>query len=69
VLDELLVGRTRAALLRELYANPDRRISFNELVRRLRSGPGAISRELAMLTQAGLVVEQREATSVCCRPA
>jgi predicted nucleotidyltransferase len=60
VLDELLFGRTRAALLRELYANPDRRISFNELVRRLRSGPGAISRELAMLTEAGLVIEQRE---------
>ena len=60
MLDELLLGRTRAAVLRELYANPDRRISFNELVRRLKSGPGAISRELAMLTEAGLVVEQRE---------
>lgn len=60
MLDELLFGRTRAALLRELYANPDRRVSFNELVRRLRSGPGAISRELALLTNAGLVVEQRE---------
>ncbi len=59
MLDELLFGRTRAALLRELYANPDRRVSFNELVRRLRSGPGAISRELALLTEAGLIVEQR----------
>jgi predicted nucleotidyltransferase len=60
MLDELLFGRTRAAVLRELYANPDRRISFNELVRRLRSGPGAVSRELALLTGAGLVIEQRE---------
>lgn len=60
MLDELLLGKTRAALLRELYVNPDRRISFNELVRRLKSGPGAISRELAMLTDAGLVIEQRE---------
>ena len=60
MLDELLFGKTRAALLRELYSNPDRRISFNELVRRLKSGPGAISRELAMLTAAGLVIEQRE---------
>jgi DNA-binding transcriptional ArsR family regulator len=60
MLDELLLGRTRAAVLRELYANPDRRISFNELVRRLKSGPGAISRELALLTEAGLVIEQRE---------
>jgi predicted nucleotidyltransferase len=60
MLDELLLGRTRAAVLRELYTNPDRRVSFNELVRRLKSGPGAISRELATLTSAGLVTEQRE---------
>lgn len=60
MLDELLLGRTRAAVLRELYVNPGRRISFNELVRRLKSGPGAISRELALLTEAGLVIEQRE---------
>jgi predicted nucleotidyltransferase len=60
MLDELLLGRTRAAVLRELYANADRRVSFNELVRRVKSGPGAISRELAMLIDAGLVTEQRE---------
>ncbi|MFC4309264.1 MarR family transcriptional regulator [Steroidobacter flavus] len=60
MLDEVLFGKTRAALLRELYTNPDRRLSFNELVRRLKSGPGAVSRELATLTAAGLVVEQRE---------
>ena len=44
MLDEVLFGKTRAALLRELYTNPDRRLSFNELVRRLTSGPGASSR-------------------------
>jgi predicted nucleotidyltransferase len=60
MLDELLLGKTRAALLRELYVNPDRRVSFNELVRRLKSGPGAVSRELAFLTSAGLVAEQRQ---------
>ncbi len=60
MLDNILFGKTRAALLRELYANPDRRVSFNQLVRRLKSGPGAISRELATLTSAGLVAEQRE---------
>lgn len=60
MLDDLLFGRTRAALLRELYANPDRRISFNDLVRRLKSGPGAVSRELAMLSSAGLISEERE---------
>lgn len=60
MLDELLLGKTRAALLRELYVNPERRVSFNELVRRLKSGPGAVSRELALLTSAGLVAEQRQ---------
>jgi predicted nucleotidyltransferase len=60
MLDKVLFGKTRATLLRELYTNPDRRLSFNELVRRLKSGPGAISRELATLIAAGLVVEQRE---------
>ena len=60
MLDELLLGKTRAAVLREIYANPGRRVSFNELVRRLRSGPGALSRELVTLTTAGLILEQRE---------
>jgi hypothetical protein len=49
MLDDVLLGKTRAAILRELYLNPDRRISFNELVRRLKSGAGAVSRELKVL--------------------
>ena len=60
MLDNLLFGKTRAAVLREIYVNPDRRLSFNELVRRLKSGPGAISRELAKLATAGLISEHRE---------
>jgi predicted nucleotidyltransferase len=60
MLDEQLFGKTRAALLRELYANPDRSLSFNELVRRLRSGTGAVSRELASLLTMGLIAERRE---------
>lgn len=60
MLDAVLLGKTRAALLRELYLNPDRRISFNELVRRAQSGPGAVSRELRTLIDAGLVTEERE---------
>lgn len=60
MLDELLLGKTRAAVLRETYINPGRRLSFNELVRRLKSGPGAISRELATLASAGLISEHRE---------
>jgi DNA-binding transcriptional ArsR family regulator len=60
MLDVLLLGKTRAAILRELYLNVDRRISFNELVRRTRSGAGAVSRELKKLGDARLVIEERE---------
>ena len=60
MLDVALLGRTRASILRELFLNFDRRVPFNELVRRTRSGPGAVSRELKMLIRLGLVTEQRE---------
>ena len=60
MLDAILLGKTRAALLRELYVNPDRRIPFNALVRRIKSGPGAVSRELATLIRAGLIAEERD---------
>jgi len=60
MLDDRLFGKTRAGILREIYLNPDKRISFNELVRRVRSGDGAVSRELKNLLAAGLVAEERE---------
>jgi predicted nucleotidyltransferase len=60
MLDAILLGKTRSAVLREMFLNPDRRVSFNELVRRVKSGDGAVARELRILIDAGLVVEQRE---------
>jgi predicted nucleotidyltransferase len=60
MLDAVLLGKTRSAVLREMFLNPDRRVSFNELVRRVKSGDGAVARELKILIDAGLVVEQRE---------
>lgn len=60
MLDAVLLGKTRSAVLREMFMNPDRRISFNELVRRVKSGDGALARELKILIDAGLVTEQRE---------
>jgi predicted nucleotidyltransferase len=60
MLDAVLLGKTRSAVLREMFMNPDRRVSFNELVRRVRSGDGAVARELKILIEAGLIVEQRE---------
>jgi predicted nucleotidyltransferase len=60
MLDAILLGKTRSAVLREMLLNPDRRLSFNELVRRVKSGDGAVARELKILIGAGLIVEQRE---------
>lgn len=60
MLDALLLGKTRAAVLREMFMNPDRRLSFNELVRRVKSGDGAVARELRTLIDAGLLAEKRE---------
>lgn len=60
MLDAVLLGKTRSAVLRELFLNPDRRVSFNELVRRLKTGDGAVARELKTLIGAGLVLESRE---------
>jgi predicted nucleotidyltransferase len=60
MLDAVLLGKTRSAVLREMLMNPDCRVSFNELVRRVKSGDGAVARELKILIDAGLVVEQRE---------
>lgn len=60
MLDDRLFGKTRAAILREVFLNPDKRISFNELVRRVKSGDGAVSRELKNLLATGLIDEERE---------
>jgi predicted nucleotidyltransferase len=60
MLDEILLGKTRSAVLRETFINPDRRLSFNELTRRVKTGGGAVAREVRILLDAGLLVEQRE---------
>lgn len=60
MIDEQLFGKTRAGVLREIYLNPDKRVSFNELVRRLRTGDGAVARELKNLIGMGLLIEERE---------
>lgn len=60
MLDEVLLGKTRSAVLREMFINPDRRLPFNELSRRVNTGSGAVAREVKILLDAGLLVEQRE---------
>lgn len=60
MLDAVLLGKTRSAVLREMFLNPDQRLSFNELVRRAKTGDGAVAREVKILLEAGLIIEQRE---------
>lgn len=60
MLDAVLLGKTRSAVLREMFLNPDQRLSFNELVRRAKTGDGAVAREVKLLLDAGLLIEQRE---------
>lgn len=60
MLDAVLLGKTRSAVLREMFLNPDQRLSFNELVRRAKTGDGAVAREVKILLDAGLLMEQRE---------
>lgn len=60
MLDEVLLGKTRSAVLREMFINPDRRLPFNELSRRVNTGGGAVAREVKILLDAGLLVEHRE---------
>jgi len=35
MLDAILLGKTRSVVMREMFLNPDRRVSFNEPVRRV----------------------------------
>jgi len=50
-----LLGQTRAAVLALLYGHPDREFYLNEIVRTVAAGTGAVQRELAHLTTAGLL--------------
>jgi hypothetical protein len=59
MLDAILLGKTRSVVMREMFLNPDRSVSFNEPARRVKSDDGVVARELKILNGAGRVVEQR----------
>jgi DNA-binding transcriptional ArsR family regulator len=54
-----LFGRTKRELLALVYTRPERSFYLREIVRALGLGQGAVQRELARLTCAGLLVRQR----------
>jgi DNA-binding transcriptional ArsR family regulator len=60
---DALLGRTRAAVLRELAAP----CSTSELARRLDLTPGAISLHLTVMQRSGLLIRRRAGRSVLYR--
>jgi predicted nucleotidyltransferase len=62
-----LFGQTRSALLALLYGHPDASFYLMQLVRFVGSGHGAVQRELAQLTEMGLVVRTTRGNQVLYR--
>src|SRR4029077_8269484 len=60
VIGRALFGATRQAVLRTLLGHADRRFYQRQLIRMLGLGTGAVQRELASLTQAGIVTRTVE---------
>ena len=59
-LGALLLGKTRLSILSLLLPQPERRLYLREIVRLLGAGQGAVQRELAKLTGAGILTKERE---------
>ena len=59
-LGALLLGRTKLSILSLLLPQPERRLYLREIVRRTGAGQGAVQRELAKLTRAGILTKTRE---------
>lgn len=57
---DALFGKARRRVLATLLGRPDRRFYFREIVRLAGTGTGAVQRELAKLTAAGLLVREPE---------
>jgi predicted nucleotidyltransferase len=59
-LGELLLGRTRLAILSLLLIQPERRLYLRQIHRLLGAGKGAVQRELAKLESVGILSKTRE---------
>ena len=62
-----LFGRTRSALLAILYGHPNESFYLRQLARVMGSGHGAVQREMAQLTEMGLVVRTMQGNQVLYR--
>jgi predicted nucleotidyltransferase len=54
-ISSVLFGQTRRAILGFLYSQPDKSYYLRELARHARTGLGAVQREVALLTEAGIL--------------
>ena len=54
-----LFGKTRSAVLALLYCNSHRSFHYREIIRSIKTGPGAVQKEMAHLASIGLVVRRR----------
>lgn len=59
-LGSLLLGKTRLAILSLLLSQPERKLYLRQIIRLTGAGQGAIQRELANLTHAGVLTKTRE---------
>jgi predicted nucleotidyltransferase len=59
-----LFNKTRRGLLTLLYNRPGEAFYVNQIVEVLKSGSGAVQRELGMMTDAGIVVREKQGNLV-----
>ncbi len=59
-----LFGRTRRELLALFFSHPERSFYLREIIRRLQLGQGAVQRDLARLSAAGLLLRDRVGSQV-----
>ncbi len=59
-----LFGKTRSAVLALLFGNADRSFHHREIIRRIKTGSGAVQKELVHLTTTGLVLRRKVGNQV-----
>src|ERR1700678_1461142 len=59
-----LFGRTRAAVLAELYGHADQSFYVRQLARAVSGGHGALQRELQRLTEMGIILRRTQGNQV-----
>jgi uncharacterized protein len=57
---DALFASTRQAVLRLFFSNPEKRFYVRDAIRRLKIGTGNVQKELARLSQAGILTRTRE---------